>query len=86
MSFQDHITWTPIDNFQGYFVIVFNLISMQDATGNFHYPQLVGEPLRLELNFAFPLDHVFELNVLGERISLVAVGKIGVVGKIIWTG
>ena len=31
---------------------------MQDATEIFHYPELVGEPLRLELNFTFPLDMV----------------------------
>ena len=54
---------------------------MQDATENCHYPELVGKPLRLELNFTFPLEHVTELNVLGERMSSVAVAKFGVVGK-----
>ena len=54
---------------------------MQDATENCHYPELVGEPLRLELNFANPLENVTELIVLGERISSVAVDKFGVVGK-----
>ena len=54
---------------------------MQDATENFHYPELVGEPLRLELNFTYPLENVTELNVLGERMSSVAVDKFGVVGK-----
>ena len=48
---------------------------MQDSTENFHYPVIVGEPLRLELNFTFPLEHVTELIVLGERISSVAVDK-----------
>ena len=46
-----------------------------------HYQELVGEPLRLELNFTFPLEHVTELIVLGERMSSVAVDKFGVVGK-----
>ena len=54
---------------------------MQKATKNSHYPELVGEPLRLELNFTFPLEHVTELIVLGERMSSVAVDKFGVVGK-----
>ena len=54
---------------------------MQDATGNYHYPELVGEPLSLELNFTFPLEHVTELIVLGERRSSVAVDKFGFVGK-----
>ena len=54
---------------------------MQDATENCHYPELVGEPLRLEPNFTFPLEHVTELIVLGERMSSVAVDKFGVVGR-----
>ena len=54
---------------------------MQDATENFYYPELVGEPLRLELNFTFPLQHVTELIVFGEPMSSVAADKFGVVGK-----
>ena len=54
---------------------------MQDATENCHYPELVREPLRLELKFTQPLENVTELIVLGERMSSVAVDKFGVVGK-----
>ena len=54
---------------------------MQDATENCHYPELLGEPVRLELNVECPLEHVTELIVLGERMSSVAVDKFGVVGK-----
>ena len=54
---------------------------MQDATEHCHYPELVGEPQRLELNFTFPLEHVTELIVLEERMSSVAVEKFDVVGK-----
>ena len=54
---------------------------MKDATENFHYPDLVGESLKLKLNFIFPLEHVTELIVFGERMSLLAVDKFGVVGK-----
>ena len=80
MNFQDDIPSIPIDNFKDHYVLVFDLTSMQDATENCHYPELVGEPLRLELNFTFPLEHVTELIVLGERMSSVAVDKFGVVG------
>ena len=81
MNFQDNIPSIPIDDFKDHYVMVFDLTSMQDATENCHYPDLVGEPLRLELNFTNPLENVTELIVLGERLSSVAVDKFGVVGK-----
>ena len=81
MNFQDDIPSIPIDDFKDHYVLVFDLTSMQDATKNCHYPELVGEPLRLELNFTNPLENVTELIVLGERMSSVAVDKFGVVGK-----
>ena len=80
MNFQDDISSIPIENFKDHYVLVFDLTSMQDATEICHYPELVGEPLRLELNFTFPLEHVTELIVLGERMLSVAVDKFGVVG------
>ena len=81
MNFQDDIPSIPIDDFKDHYVLLFDLTSMQDATENCHYPELVGEPLRLELNFTNPLENVTELIVLGERMSSVAVDKFGVVGK-----
>ena len=81
MNFQDDIPSTPIDEFKDHYVLVFDLTSMQDATENCHYPELVREPLRLELNFTNPLENVTELIVLGERMSSVAVDRFGVVGK-----
>ena len=81
MNFQDDIPSIPNYNLKNHYVLVFDLTSMEDATENCHYPELVGEPLRLELNFTFPLVHVTELIVLGERLSSVAVDKFGVVGK-----
>ena len=81
MKFQDDIPSIPIDNLKDHYVLVFDLTSMQDATENWHYPELVGEPLRLELNFTFPLELATELIVYGERMSSVAVDKFGVVGK-----
>ena len=81
MNFQDDSPSIPSDNFKDHFLLVFDLTSMQNATENSHYPELVGEPLRLELNFTFPLEHVTELIVLGKRMSSVAVDKFAVVGK-----
>ena len=54
---------------------------MQDAVEQCYYLELVGEPLTLELNVTFVLEHVAEVIVLRERMSSVAVGKFGVVGK-----
>ena len=82
-NFQDNIPSFPIDNFKDHWVLVFDLTSMQDATENCPYPELVEEPLRLKLNFTCPLEHVTELIVLGERVSSYAVDKFGVVEKII---
>ena len=66
MSFQDDFLSNPIDNFKDHYVLVFDLTSMQDATEHCHYPELIGEPIRLELNFTFPLEHVTDFIVLGE--------------------
>ena len=76
MNFQDDIPSIPIDNFKDHFVLVFDLTSMQNATEKCQYPELVGEPLNY-----FPLAHVTDFIVLGERMSSVAVDKFGVVGK-----
>ena len=81
MNSQDDIPSIPIDNFKDHYVLVFDLTSMQDATKNCHYTELVGEPLRWELNFTFLLQRITELIVLGEGMSSVAVDKFGVVGK-----
>ena len=81
MNFQYDISSIPIDIFKNQYVLVFDLTSTQDATENCHYPELRGEPLRLELNFTCLLEHVTELLVMGEPMSSVAVDKFGVVGK-----
>ena len=84
MNFQDDVPSTPIDDFKDHYVLVFDLTSMQDATENCHYPELVGEPLRLELNFNHPLKSVTEIIVLIERMSSVTVDNFGVVGKSVY--
>ena len=81
MNFQDDIQSIPVDNFKDHYVLVFDLTSMQDATEDCQYPEVIGEPLRLELYFSSPLENVTEVIVLGERMSSVPVDKFGVVGK-----
>ena len=82
MNFQDDTLSIPIDNFKDRCVLVLDLTAMQDATESCPYPELVGEPLRLELNSTFPIEHVTELIVLRERMYSFAVEKSDVVGKI----
>ena len=65
MNFQNDIPSIPIVDFKDHYVLVFDLTSMQDATKNCHYPELVGEPPRLELNVTNLLENVTELFVLG---------------------
>ena len=55
MNFQDDIPSIPINDSKDHYVLVFELTSIEDATENCHYPELVVEPLRLELNFTRPL-------------------------------
>ena len=81
MNFQDDFPSIPIDNFKDHYALRFHLTSMQDATESCNYPELVGEPLRLEPNFTYSLEHVTELILLGDRMSSVAVDKFSVVGK-----
>ena len=63
MNFQVDIPSILIDNFKYHCTLVFDLTSMQDATKKYHYPERVGEPLRLEINFTFPPEHATELIV-----------------------
>ena len=81
MNFQDDNPSIHIDDLKDYYVLVFDLTSMQDATENCHHHELIGEQLRPELSFTNPLENVTELIVLGERMSSVAVDKFGAVGK-----
>ena len=81
MNFQGNIASFPNDKCKDHYVLVFYLISIQDATEHSHYPEKFGEPLRLELYFSSPLENVTEFIVTGERLLSVAVGKLGVMGK-----
>ena len=81
MNFRDDFPSIPVDNIKDHYVLVFDLTSMKDATEHCHYPELIREPLRLELYFSSPLENVTEVIVLGERMSSVADDKFGIVGK-----
>ena len=81
MNFEDDIPSNPVDNFKDHYVLVFDLTSMQDATEHRHYPELFGQPLRVELWFSSPLENSTKIIVLGGRMSANAVDKFGVVGK-----
>ena len=71
MNFQDDISSIPFDNFKDHYVLVIDLHSMQDATEHSHYPELILEPLRLELYFSSPIKIVREVILLRERMSSV---------------
>ena len=58
MNYQDDFPSIPVDNFKDHYVIVFDLTSMQDATEDCHYPESIGETLRLALYFSSPLEFV----------------------------
>ena len=86
MNFRDDIPSIPFDDFEDHYVLVFDLTSIQDATENCHSPELVGEPLRLELIFTNPLENVTELIVLGKQMSSVAVDKLVLLEKLCKNG
>ena len=86
MNFLDEIISILVDKYKNHYVLAFDGTSMQDATEHCHYPELSGEPLRLELYFNSPLENVTHVIVLGERMSCVAVDKFGVVLTKLWDG
>ena len=63
--FQDDIPSISNEDFKDQFLLVFELTSIEDATGNCKYPELVREPLTLELNLTFLLEHLPHFIVSG---------------------
>ena len=53
MTFQDDVPSFLKDDFKIHYVQLFDSTSTQSATENFHYTELVEEPLTLELNFIY---------------------------------
>ena len=81
MNFNEEISALPNHQFQNHYILVFNLISLQDDDENIHYPELSGESIRLEMFFDRSLGNVTEIIVLGERMSTVKIDQFGTVAK-----
>ena len=56
MQFNEDFPALPMEDFQYYYTLVFDLTSLQDAAEQLHYPELNRESLRLEMFFQFPLE------------------------------
>ena len=82
MTFRNDIRPIPIDNFKDHYTIVFVSTSRQDTTEKCQNLELVAGRMGLVLKFTFPPEHVSELSVLRERMSLFAVHTFRVVRKI----
>ena len=81
MNFDEEFPAFPNNLFQSHYLLVFDLTSLQDAGKNFHYPELSGESMLLEMFFDLALRNVTELIVLGERMSTVKIDQFGTVAK-----
>ena len=75
MKFQSDVPSIPIDSCRHQHVLMFQLISLRDTTENAIIIGKIGESLRLELNFTFPLEQTTEVFALGQRLSAVALEK-----------
>ena len=64
-----------------YYILVFDLISLQNAAEQLHFPEVSREKLTLEMFIQFPLEQVTDVIVLGERLSNVQTDKFGTVAK-----
>ena len=63
--------------FENHDILVFDLISFQDAGENIHYPEQSGESNRLEMFLDRLLRNVTGIIVLGERMSTVKIDQFG---------
>ena len=54
--------------FKDHYVLVFDLISIQEVVESCHYAEQIGEKLTLKRNFALLLVYDTQLLVLGQRI------------------
>ena len=81
MNFNEEIPVLQNSLFQNHYVLVIDLTSLEYVGINFHYPELSGESIRLEIFFDNPLRSVTELIVLGERLSTVKIDQFATVAK-----
>ena len=64
-KFQVDIPFIPIDNLVDHQLLISGL-SCTFSCEHCHYPELVGDPLRLELSFNFAPEHNTEVIVIGQ--------------------
>ena len=62
-------------------IVVFDLTSTQQCNQEVHYPETVGPPIRVELEFSTNTSTPLELFVLGERFTTVEIDHTGKVLK-----
>ena len=71
----------PVDHYKDHFIMVFDLTPTREADSDVYFPDLVGEPLRIELYFTEALTNAIEVVFLGEKLTSVLINKEGKVEK-----
>ena len=66
-----------LSDFPDHYILVFDLTSTREADSEVYFPDLVGEPLRLELYFEKALEHTVEILLLGEKLSTLLIDSDG---------
>ncbi len=54
-----------LDNYANHFYLVFDLTSTQQCDHDVYYPEIVGAPIKLELEFSEPTANPLEFFVVG---------------------
>jgi len=71
LHFQHDGPDVDLEDYKDHFVMVFDLTSTQQSNNEVYYPELTASQLRIELNFAEPLEKAVEVLVLGEILTTV---------------
>ena len=70
-----------LDNYENHYYLVFDLTSTLKCNQEIYYPEIVGAPIRVELEFSANTSTPLELFVLGERFTTVQIDHTGKVLK-----
>ena len=70
-----------LDNYENHYYLVFDLTSTLLCNQEIYYPEIVGAPIRIELEFSTNTSTPLELFVLGERFTTVQIDHTGKVLK-----
>ena len=81
MNFKDDIPPILVDDFKGHYVLVFDITAKTGTAEHYHYHEIFGEPLSLELYFSSALEYITAVIELGRLMSFVAVDMFDVLGK-----